>query len=65
MIILHYSRFSSLSTIVDFGLCVDLSLGDRTHMVGSPFWIPPEMIRNQPHGFAVRYPLYGYNERER
>ncbi len=36
--------------LIDFGLC-----GDARHtrflkgMVGSPYWMPPEMIRGQPH----------------
>jgi len=37
--------------IIDFGLCADFSDGQRISMVGSPFWIPPEMIRDEPHSF--------------
>ena len=44
--------FSSLT--VDFGLCVDLNEEkDPEHMVGSPFWMPPEMIKRQVYGPAV------------
>eukprot|EP01119_Soliformovum_irregulare_P020781 TRINITY_DN6787_c0_g1_i2.p1 TRINITY_DN6787_c0_g1~~TRINITY_DN6787_c0_g1_i2.p1 ORF type:complete len:494 (-),score=106.14 TRINITY_DN6787_c0_g1_i2:164-1456(-) len=39
--------------IIDFGLCVDISDGKKTSMVGSPFWMPPEMIRRQPHDHKV------------
>jgi serine/threonine protein kinase len=39
--------------LIDFGLCCDMSEGEQTHMVGSPFWIPPEMIRREPHGYAA------------
>eukprot|EP01104_Vermistella_antarctica_P014064 TRINITY_DN4365_c0_g2_i1.p1 TRINITY_DN4365_c0_g2~~TRINITY_DN4365_c0_g2_i1.p1 ORF type:complete len:1231 (+),score=306.57 TRINITY_DN4365_c0_g2_i1:338-4030(+) len=40
--------------IIDFGLCVDSgSKVSLTHMVGSPFWIPPEMIRREPHSFPA------------
>merc|ERR1711916_182042 len=39
--------------LIDFGLCCDLRLGQPTHMVGSPFWIPPEMVRREPHGTAA------------
>jgi serine/threonine protein kinase len=40
--------------LIDFGLCVDLGeVGDVVHMVGSPFWIPPEMICRQPHNTSV------------
>ncbi len=30
-----------------------MSEGEQVHMVGSPFWIPPEMVRREPHGIAV------------
>jgi serine/threonine protein kinase len=39
--------------LIDFGLCADVSEGERTQMVGSPFWMPPEMIRREPHGCPV------------
>jgi len=39
--------------LIDFGLCVDLSAGPRTEMVGSPFWMAPEMIARQPHSTPV------------
>eukprot|EP01125_Pyxidicula_operculata_P008029 TRINITY_DN2712_c0_g1_i1.p1 TRINITY_DN2712_c0_g1~~TRINITY_DN2712_c0_g1_i1.p1 ORF type:complete len:306 (+),score=42.28 TRINITY_DN2712_c0_g1_i1:358-1275(+) len=39
--------------LIDFGLCSDISQGQVVHMVGSPFWMPPEMIRRQPHGLLV------------
>jgi len=39
--------------LIDFGLCSDVSQGEVVHMVGSPFWMPPEMIKRQPHGLPV------------
>uniref|UniRef100_A0A6B2LAQ7 Protein kinase domain-containing protein n=1 Tax=Arcella intermedia TaxID=1963864 RepID=A0A6B2LAQ7_9EUKA len=39
--------------IIDFGLCADFTNGPRTNMVGSPFWIPPEMIKKEPHSLKV------------
>lgn len=39
--------------IIDLGLCADMSVGFPTHMVGSPFWMPPEMIQCKPHSYAV------------
>merc|ERR1711959_42771 len=39
--------------LIDFGLCRDLRDGPQTHMVGSPYWMPPEMIKKQPHGLPV------------
>eukprot|EP01130_Rhizamoeba_saxonica_P015733 TRINITY_DN710_c0_g1_i2.p1 TRINITY_DN710_c0_g1~~TRINITY_DN710_c0_g1_i2.p1 ORF type:complete len:417 (+),score=88.19 TRINITY_DN710_c0_g1_i2:938-2188(+) len=39
--------------IIDFGLCADFSEGPRTKMLGSPYWIPPEMIKGKPHSFPV------------
>jgi serine/threonine protein kinase len=39
--------------LVDFGLCVDSGNGPFCHMAGSPFWMPPEMIRNEPHSFPA------------
>ena len=40
---------------VDFGLCLDYAVqGDkRCHMVGSPFWMPPEMIKRQQYSYPV------------
>ena len=37
--------------LIDFGLCItetDLCT-DNNHMCGSPYWMPPEMIRRQPY----------------
>jgi serine/threonine protein kinase len=42
--------FSNLFFSVDFGLCVEVGSVELTNMVGSPFWIPPEMIRREEHG---------------
>jgi len=39
--------------LIDFGLCSDISQGEVCHMVGSPFWMPPEMIKRRPHGLPV------------
>lgn len=35
------------------GLCTDTSQGPVVHMVGSPYWMPPEMIKKDPHGLPV------------
>jgi len=39
--------------LIDFGLAADMSVGFPSHMVGSPFWMPPEMIQGKPHTYAV------------
>eukprot|EP01127_Copromyxa_protea_P008831 TRINITY_DN2036_c0_g2_i1.p1 TRINITY_DN2036_c0_g2~~TRINITY_DN2036_c0_g2_i1.p1 ORF type:complete len:380 (+),score=82.88 TRINITY_DN2036_c0_g2_i1:64-1203(+) len=39
--------------IIDFGLCSDISGGELVHRVGSPFWLPPEMINHELHGLPV------------
>uniref|UniRef100_A0A6B2L5I6 Protein kinase domain-containing protein n=1 Tax=Arcella intermedia TaxID=1963864 RepID=A0A6B2L5I6_9EUKA len=39
--------------IIDFGLCIDVTDGSLTTMVGSPYWIPPEMIKGAPHNLPV------------
>eukprot|EP00020_Sapocribrum_chincoteaguense_P010498 CAMPEP_0170732764 /NCGR_PEP_ID=MMETSP0437-20130122/1725_1 /TAXON_ID=0 /ORGANISM="Sexangularia sp." /LENGTH=554 /DNA_ID=CAMNT_0011071021 /DNA_START=64 /DNA_END=1728 /DNA_ORIENTATION=- len=39
--------------LIDFGLCTRADSHNLRHMVGSPFWMPPEMIRRQPHGLKV------------
>ena len=36
--------------LIDFGLCIDVRTGPLTNMVGSPFWIPPEMVQRKDHG---------------
>jgi len=39
--------------IIDFGLCTDVSQGQVIHMVGSPFWMPPEMVKFEFHGLPA------------
>jgi len=39
--------------LIDFGLCADFSDGPRKKILGSPFWIPPEMIKHKPHSFPA------------
>eukprot|EP01125_Pyxidicula_operculata_P016776 TRINITY_DN5802_c0_g1_i1.p1 TRINITY_DN5802_c0_g1~~TRINITY_DN5802_c0_g1_i1.p1 ORF type:complete len:608 (-),score=115.26 TRINITY_DN5802_c0_g1_i1:71-1894(-) len=39
--------------IIDMGLCADFSDGPRTALLGSPYWIPPEMIVGKPHSFSA------------
>jgi len=39
--------------LVDFGLSCEMGLGPRTSLVGSPYWMPPEMIKNQPYTYNV------------
>jgi len=39
--------------LIDFGLCTDMSNGDQTKLLGSAFWIPPEMINRQPHNIST------------
>jgi hypothetical protein len=39
--------------LIDFGLAVDVSDGPRFGMVGSPFWVAPEMIRGDAYTYSV------------
>jgi len=39
--------------LIDFGLCADFSEGPVVKILGSPFWIPPEMILDQPHSYPA------------
>eukprot|EP01129_Flabellula_baltica_P012636 TRINITY_DN5728_c0_g2_i1.p1 TRINITY_DN5728_c0_g2~~TRINITY_DN5728_c0_g2_i1.p1 ORF type:complete len:832 (-),score=156.20 TRINITY_DN5728_c0_g2_i1:24-2519(-) len=39
--------------IIDFGLCASFEEGPRRKLLGSPFWIPPEMIREEDHSYPV------------
>jgi serine/threonine protein kinase len=39
--------------LIDFGLCADMAAGHRTKLLGSAFWIPPEMIHRKPHTETV------------
>mmetsp|Transcript_12109 Transcript_12109/g.29673 ORF Transcript_12109/g.29673 Transcript_12109/m.29673 type:complete len:375 (-) Transcript_12109:115-1239(-) len=36
--------------IIDFGLCRDISRAEGCTMLGSPFWMPPEMVNYDAHG---------------
>lgn len=39
--------------IIDFGLCRDISRIEGCTMLGSPFWMPPEMVNYNAHGTAA------------
>jgi len=39
--------------LIDFGLCADFSEGPRVKMLGSPYWIPPEMVWEMPHSYSA------------
>eukprot|EP01091_Cochliopodium_minus_P019252 TRINITY_DN8041_c0_g1_i2.p1 TRINITY_DN8041_c0_g1~~TRINITY_DN8041_c0_g1_i2.p1 ORF type:complete len:406 (+),score=81.11 TRINITY_DN8041_c0_g1_i2:149-1366(+) len=39
--------------LIDFGLCCSMKDGPKESYLGSPFWIPPEMIRKQQHSYPV------------
>jgi len=39
--------------IIDFSLCCDFSQGPLVHMVGSPWWMSPEMVQSQPHSLPT------------
>jgi len=45
--------------IIDFGLCCDFHAGPRQQSLGSPYWIPPEMLLRQPHHTPVDIWSYG------
>uniref|UniRef100_A0A6B2LC62 Protein kinase domain-containing protein n=1 Tax=Arcella intermedia TaxID=1963864 RepID=A0A6B2LC62_9EUKA len=39
--------------IIDFGLASDMGNGGKTKMLGSAFWIPPEMIIKEQHSLPA------------
>jgi len=39
--------------IIDFGLACDFHTGPRIQLVGSPYWLPPEMLLKQPYHTKV------------
>ncbi|KAM9994924.1 hypothetical protein ACTFIY_001095 [Dictyostelium cf. discoideum] len=39
--------------LIDFGLCEDVATSTPMHMVGSPFWMAPEMIQQKYHSTPV------------
>lgn len=39
--------------LIDFGLCCDVNDGPRKQILGSPFWIPPEMIKGNYHSYPA------------
>ncbi|KAK5579766.1 hypothetical protein RB653_009452 [Dictyostelium firmibasis] len=39
--------------LIDFGLCEDIASSTPMHMVGSPFWMAPEMIQQKYHSTPV------------
>jgi len=39
--------------LIDFGLCAEFIEGPRVKLLGSPYWVPPEMILGQPHSYPV------------
>jgi len=36
--------------LIDFGLATDISKGNKKQMVGSSFWMPPEVIKGISYG---------------
>lgn len=45
--------------IIDFGLCIDLTEKLGVAMVGSPYWMSPEMIRREPYDFKTDIYSFG------
>jgi len=39
--------------LIDFGLCIDEASIKRPSMVGSPYWMPPEMIARKLHSYPA------------
>jgi len=39
--------------LIDFGLCASFKEGPRKRMLGSPFWISPEMIKQEEHSYPT------------
>ncbi len=39
--------------LIDFGLCAEVSEGALSRMVGSPFFVAPEMVQRHPYSFEV------------
>lgn len=39
--------------LIDFGFCCSVAKGQVCGMVGSPFWMPPEMIKRQSYGASA------------
>jgi len=45
--------------IIDFGLCCDLHTGPRQQTLGSPYWMPPEMVMRIPH--STKADIWSYS----
>jgi serine/threonine protein kinase len=39
--------------LIDFGLAENMSSGPKIGILGSPFWLPPEMVKLEPHHFSA------------
>jgi len=39
--------------LIDFGLCASMKDGPKNGILGTPYWIPPEMILQQTHGYPA------------
>ncbi|GAM18932.1 hypothetical protein SAMD00019534_021070 [Acytostelium subglobosum LB1] len=39
--------------LIDFGLCASVEKGTSNHIVGSPYWMSPEMIKGDPHSYPA------------
>lgn len=51
-IICNMMQSGLICILVDFGLCADMRFAERRQICGSPYWIPPEMIRQELHTFT-------------
>lgn len=54
---LHHIRCRDSRGTVDFGLCCDVRMCRKGKMAGSPYWMPPEMVRRRKHSFPVLFLL--------
>jgi len=46
-------KFTGEVKLVDYGLCSEFFSGPRRAMKGSPFWLPPEMVRGNLYGLGI------------
>lgn len=47
--------------LIDFGLCCDISQGPKRRMAGTPGWIAPEILRNEPYSWQIDIWSLGLN----